>query len=156
MNQEFENLLHADMRPGASVSAAQRKAHEEDIWILITGIIVHLFEDNLLILHYCPAIEKREQGAALIWITIVCNRRCKDIMRAGIAKDPVVTSQMAEWMVRHSGKADAREALDKITKISSSLSDLESKVKDVKTKAVKAETTASGNATKIAEIKKKL
>lgn len=91
-----------------------------------------------------------------MWITIICNHRCKDIMRAGIAKDPVVTSQMAEWMVHHSGKADARDALEKIDKLSSEVNELSSGLPKVEKKANKADVTASGNAGKIAELKKKI
>lgn len=154
VNQEYEKLKAANLRPGAS--AVQTKAHEEDIWILITGIIVHLFEDNLAPLRFCSAINKREEASSLIWITIACSKRCKHIIKAGIAKDPVVTSQMAEWMVRHSGKADATSALDKVDKLSSLVNDISADLKKAQATAKKAEATTGSLSVKVDQLKKKM
>lgn len=152
VNQEYEKLKYAYLRHGAT--PAQTKLHEEDIWILITGIIVHLFEDNLAPLRFCSAINKREDAASLIWLTIVCTKKCKEIIRSGIAKDPVVTSQMAEWMVRHSGKADATAALDKVEKLSTLVNELSSVAQKAQATSKKAEATTGSLAAKMDQLKK--
>ena len=100
-----------------SVLVAAGGNQTSDVWWIMTRVMSAIFEDYFAPAHATPTCTRyRGHNCVILWGTIKTHVAAVSINERGIKDHPIVVGAYAQWLVRHSGRREAGEALKEAAK----------------------------------------